>query len=118
MNDLLQVKNLKKFFAIKGGLLNRTKGYVHALNDVSFVIKHGETLGIVGESGCGKTTMIRTILRLIEPTDGEIIFEGKNISKLNSEEMRTLRKDMQIIFQDPLASLNPRMNIKRIIGRI
>jgi oligopeptide/dipeptide ABC transporter ATP-binding protein len=116
MDDLLQVKNLRKFFSIKGGFLNRTKGYVHALNDVSFAIKRGETLGIVGESGCGKTTLIRTILRLIEPTDGEIIFEGENISKLNSEEMRNIRRDMQIIFQDPFASLNPRMNIKRIIG--
>ncbi len=116
MDDLLQIRNLKKFFPIREGLLSRVRGYVHAVNDVSFTVKQGETFGVVGESGCGKTTMARAILRLIEPTDGEIIFEGKNLSRLSSEEMRSIRKDMQIIFQDPFASLNPRMTVKQIIS--
>lgn len=116
MNNLLQVKNLKIFFPIRGGLINRVRGYVYAVNDISFTLKRGETLGVVGESGCGKTTLARGILRLIEPTDGEIIFEGKNLCHLNTREMRSIRKDMQIIFQDPYASLNPRMTVEQIIG--
>jgi oligopeptide/dipeptide ABC transporter ATP-binding protein len=116
MNDLLEVKHLRKLFPIREGLLNRIKGYVHAVNDVSFTVKRGETFGIVGESGCGKTTLIRSILRLVEPTEGEILFEGKDVSRLSPEEMRLLRKDMQLIFQDPFASLNPRMTVEQIIG--
>jgi oligopeptide transport system ATP-binding protein len=116
MNELLQVGHLKKFFPLRGGFLNRVKGYVHAVNDVSFTVKKGETFGIVGESGCGKTTLARTILRLIEPTDGEILFEGKNLCHLDPEEMRSMRREMQIIFQDPFASLNPRMTIEYIIS--
>jgi oligopeptide/dipeptide ABC transporter ATP-binding protein len=115
MNELLQVRHLKKFFPLRGGFLNRVKGHVHAVNDVSFTVKKGETFGIVGESGCGKTTLARAILRLIEPTDGEILFEGKDLCHLDPEEMRSMRREMQIIFQDPFASLNPRMTIEYII---
>jgi len=116
MNELLEVKNLRKFFPLKGGLLHRVQGYVHAVNDVSFTVKRGETFGVVGESGCGKTTMARAMLRLIEPTDGEVIFEGRDLCQLSPREMRSIRKDLQIIFQDPFASLNPRMTVERIIG--
>jgi len=115
MNELLHVRHLKKFFPLRGGFLNRVKGYVHAVNDVGFTVKKGETFGIVGESGCGKTTLARAILRLIEPTDGEILFEGKDLCHLDPEEMRSMRREMQIIFQDPFASLNPRMTIEYII---
>jgi oligopeptide/dipeptide ABC transporter ATP-binding protein len=116
MNEILQIRHLKKFFPLRGGFLNRVKGYVHAVNDVSFTVKKGETFGIVGESGCGKTTLARAILRLIEPTDGEILFEGKDLCHLDPEEMRSMRREMQIIFQDPFASLNPRMTIEYIIS--
>lgn len=116
MDDLLQVKRLRKLFPIREGLLSRIKGYIHAVNDVSFTVKRGETFGVVGESGCGKTTMARTILRLIEPTGGEVIFEGKDLSRLDPEPMRVARKDLQIVFQDPFASLNPRMTVERILS--
>lgn len=112
---LLEVKGLKKYFPIKSGMLKRTKNFVKAVDDVSFSVKKGETLGIVGESGCGKSTTGRTILRLIEPTAGDVVFEGENLASLSLSQMRLKRKDIQIIFQDPFASLNPRMSIGEII---
>ncbi|MEG0898141.1 MAG: ATP-binding cassette domain-containing protein [Oscillospiraceae bacterium] len=111
MDDtILEVKNLKKYF-------KTPKGMLHAVDDVSFTIERGKTLGIVGESGCGKSTTGRAILRLLEPTSGEVIFEGKDILKCTDNEMRDLRKDMQIIFQDPFASLNPRKTVSEIIAQ-
>ena len=114
--NLLEVRNLKKHFPIKGGVFSKTIGYVYAVDGVSFTLKRGETLGLVGESGCGKSTTGRTVLRLIEPTDGEILFENQRVTDLDKGEMRALRREMQIIFQDPYASLNPRMTIGSIIG--
>src|SRR5919204_3666109 len=113
---LLDVKHLKKHFPIKGGVFSKTIGYVYAVDDINFTIEKGETLGLVGESGCGKSTTGRTILRLIEPTDGTISFEGQDITNLDKSAMRALRREMQIIFQDPYASLNPRMTVGSIIG--
>ena len=110
MSDvILEVKNLKKYFHTK-------KGNVHAVDNVSFSLERGKTLGIVGESGCGKSTTGRTILRLIEPTSGEIHFEGKDITRIPAKEMTRLRKDMQIIFQDPFSSLDPRMTVSQLIA--
>jgi oligopeptide transport system ATP-binding protein len=113
---LLRVKHLKKYFPIRGGLFSREIARVHAVDDVSFEIRPGETLGLVGESGCGKSTTGRTILRLIEPTSGEVWFEDKNVTTLDRRALRAIRKEMQIIFQDPYASLNPRMTVRSIIG--
>jgi oligopeptide transport system ATP-binding protein len=113
---LLRVKNLTKHFPIRGGLFSREVGRVHAVDGVSFEIERGETLGLVGESGCGKSTTGRAILRLIEPTAGEVWFEQRNVTTLDKRALRALRKEMQIIFQDPYASLNPRMTVGSIIG--
>lgn len=112
---LLEVEGLKKYFDIKGGVLGRKVGEVKAVDDVSFQVMPGETFGIVGESGCGKSTTGKTILQLIKPTAGNIRFEGKEITTIPPEEMRKLRRDMQIIFQDPYASLNPRHKVEKII---
>lgn len=112
---ILEVKNLVTEFPIKGGLFNRTVDHFRAVNDVSFKIRKGETLGLVGESGCGKTTLGRTILRLIEPASGQIIYNGKDITHIYAEELRLLRRKMQIIFQDPYSSLNPRMTVSEIL---
>jgi len=113
---LLEVRNLKKYFPVRRGVLSRVVSHVKAVDDVSFAIEKGETFGLVGESGCGKTTTGRAVLRLIEPDSGEVKFEGVDILKLGSNSVRRLRRDMQIIFQDPYASLNPRMTIRTIIG--
>jgi peptide/nickel transport system ATP-binding protein len=112
---ILSVQNLKTYFPIKQGLFRRTTGYYNAVDDVSFDVYKGETIGLVGESGCGKTTLGRTILRLIEPTSGDIMFDGKHINALKRKEMREIRRDMQIIFQDPYSALNPRMSIGQAI---
>lgn len=108
MGNILEVRNLKKYF-------NTPKGQLHAVDGVSFAIEKGKTLGIVGESGCGKSTLGRTILHLLDSTDGQIFFEGKDITRVNKKELVKIREEMQIIFQDPFASLNPRMSVRQII---
>ncbi len=113
---LLKVTNLEKKFPIQRGLLKRTVGHIHAVDGISFELAEGETLGLVGESGCGKSTTARLILRLLEPTSGEISIAGKEISSLSREEMRQERRNTQIVFQDPYASLNPRMTIRQIVA--
>ena len=116
-NDvLLDVKNLKKWFPIKAGFFKHTVGYVYAVDGVSFQIKRGQTMGLVGESGCGKSTTGRTILRLLEKTDGEVIFDGQDLNELTKEELRKIRPRIQIVFQDPYSSLSPRLPIGEIIG--
>lgn len=113
---LLQVKGLKKYFDINGGILSRKVGEVKAVDDVSFDVYEGEVLGIVGESGCGKSTTGKSLLRLIDPTEGQVIFDGEDITSLDEEGMRKKRRDMQIIFQDPYASLNPRHKVEKILS--
>jgi oligopeptide transport system ATP-binding protein len=115
---LIEVQNLKKYFPIKKGVFSKTIGNVKAVDDVSFKINKGETLGLVGESGCGKTTIGRSILRLIEPTGGKVLFEGNDVIKMNSKDLKQVRKEMQIIFQDPYSSLNPRMTVGGMISEI
>jgi oligopeptide/dipeptide ABC transporter ATP-binding protein len=113
---LLRVSNLEKKFPIQRGMFKRTVGHIHAVDGISFEIAAGETLGLVGESGCGKSTTARLILRLLDPTAGEIFFDGKEIHAMTREEIRAVRKDMQIVFQDPYASLNPRMTVRQIVA--
>ena len=114
--SLLEIRNLKKHFPVGEGLFSRGKGAVKAVDGVSLTVNEGETLGLVGESGCGKSTLGRTLLRLMEPTGGEVIFEGKNLLAMSQRELRDTRRQMQIIFQDPYASLNPRMRVGDIVG--
>lgn len=113
---ILEVRDLKKYFPVGKGKLNRKKGYIKAVDGISFDLHEGETLGLVGESGCGKSTLGRAILRLYEPTVGSVVFNGENVLKKSRKEMRKLREDMQIIFQDPYSSLNPRMNVYNILS--
>ena len=115
-NTVLKVENLKKYFPIKAGVFSKTVGNVKAVDGVSFTIDKGETLGLVGESGCGKSTTGRAILRLFEKTDGNVYFEGKDIFALKKKELRDLRPKMQMIFQDPYSSLNPRLSVDSLVG--
>src|SRR3954469_22800636 len=112
----LEVKGLKVYFPVKHGLFSRVKTYVKAVDDVSLSLKAGETLGLGGESGCGKTTLGRAIMRLVEPTAGAIFFEGEEITRLTGSELRARRRQFQMIFQDPYGSLNPRMVVQEIVG--
>ncbi len=114
--DLVEVKNLVKYFPVRGGLLQRIVAWVQAVDDVSFTVRKGETLGLVGESGCGKTTVGRTMLRLTEPTGGTVLFRGVNLFELRGRDLKKMRRNMQIIFQDPYASLDPRMPIGESIA--
>lgn len=115
-DNLLEIQNLKTYYPIKGGFFKRTVGNVKAVDDVSFTIGKGETLGLVGESGCGKSTTGRTILRLLSPTSGKIIFDGKDITNLSGKDLRLARKDFQMVFQDPYASLNPKQMVGDIVS--
>ena len=114
--ELLTLNNIVKHFPARGGIFKKTDGVVHAVDDVSLSIEVGETFGLVGESGCGKSTLGRVIARLIEPTSGEVIFDSKDITKLKAKELKSVRRGLQLIFQDPYASLNPRMPVGEIIG--
>ena len=113
---LLEVRRLKKYFPVRSGLFSKVSAWVKAVDDVSFAIRHRETFGLVGESGCGKTTVGRTILRLMEPTGGAVTFEGDNVFAMDSQTLRATRRRMQIVFQDPYSSLNPRMTVGSIVG--
>lgn len=113
---ILEVKNLKKYFSVKGSLFGGPGGHVKAVDGVTFDLYKGETIGLVGESGCGKSTLGRTIVRLYEPTEGEVIYNGQNITHMKKKQLKPLRKQMQLIFQDPYSSLNPRMNVNAIVG--
>lgn len=113
---LLQLENIKKYFPIKKGLLRRTVGYVKAVDDVTLTVYKGETLGVVGESGSGKSTLGRTAIRLLEATGGKVLFDGEDLSRLTGENRRSLKRDMQIIFQDPYGSLNPRFRVREILA--
>ena len=113
---ILRVENLVKHFPIRKGLLKRTVGVVHAVDGVDLEVRRGETLGLVGESGCGKSTLARTVLKLIEPTSGTIVVNGRDITRFKRKQMRPIRRELQIVFQDPYASLNPRMTVRNIVG--
>src|SRR3954447_16824219 len=113
---LVEVEHLTKHFPVRQGVFARAKGVVHAVEDVSLTVRPGETLGIVGESGCGKSTTARLMVRLLDSTSGTVRFEGRDITRLSHRAMRPLRREMQIIFQDPYSSLNPRKSVGQIIG--
>ncbi|MDF9839400.1 MULTISPECIES: dipeptide ABC transporter ATP-binding protein [unclassified Paenibacillus] len=114
--NLLEVNNLKKYFPIKSGFLQKTVGHVKAVDGISFTVRAGETLGIVGESGCGKSTMGRLVMRIMDATDGQILMEGQDITKLSGDKLRSIRSDFQMVFQDPYASLNPKISVEEIIA--
>ncbi|HEX8084048.1 MAG TPA: ATP-binding cassette domain-containing protein, partial [Solirubrobacteraceae bacterium] len=114
--SLLEVEHVKQHFPIRKGVLNTVAGHVHAVDDVSFTLREGETLGLVGESGCGKTTLSRTIMRLVDATAGAIRFRGRDVSRASRRELAPLRREMQMVFQDPYASLNPRKRVGQIVG--
>jgi len=116
LSEIIKLDNLKKYFPVRGGLFSRSSNYIRAVDGIDLTVFKGETIGLVGESGCGKTTLGKTVLKLIEPTEGSIYYKGENITDYSSRKMRQLRSDLQIIFQDPYGSLNPRMRVESIVG--